>query len=161
MSPGGFVTYGEQDGLAVSTMNALFEDVRGDVFAVGGNWVVSRFDGTRFLSVKPKAPTGEPRWGGQLAFLDRTDTWWILRGAELARYPTAQRIEEMHGKPPRIVYQSRHATGPGFLQLFEDRRGDVWWSAAGDAGELGRWDRATDRFTSHPEAQGRPSNSSR
>jgi ligand-binding sensor domain-containing protein/signal transduction histidine kinase len=156
LSRDGFVTYDEHDGLPAPRIHALFEDANGQVFSVGGNWVISRFDGTRFVSVRPRVPPGRPRWGAQLAFLDRGNRWWILGDTSLGRYPPVRRIEEIDGRPPGRVYSARSGmAGERFLQLFEDARGDVWWSAAGDNGGLGRWDRETERFVTYPDAHGR------
>ena len=150
LSRDGFLTYDEHDGLTAPRIHALFEDENGDVFVVGGNWVVSRFDGSRFLSVNPRVPSGVPRWGAQLAFLDRRNTWWILGEKILGRYPAAHRIEDIDGRPPTILYADRAGTVNRFVQLFEDARGDIWWSAIGDGGGLGRWN-ATAGFSRYPE----------
>jgi DNA-binding NarL/FixJ family response regulator len=51
LSAGGFLTYDEHDGLTADRIRALYEDANGQVFAVGDQWIVSRFDGRRFVSV--------------------------------------------------------------------------------------------------------------
>lgn len=155
LSPHGFITYDEQDGLKPRRIHALFEDASGYIFAVGDHWVVSRFDGTRFVSVHPRVPPGAPRWAAQLAFLDRRGAWWMLGDTGLGRYPIVQRIEEIDGRPPRIVYPDRDGgAGLWFYRLFEDVQGDVWWSAGSQPGELGRWVRHTGRFLKFPDIPG-------
>jgi hypothetical protein len=111
LNPDGFLSYDEHDGLTSARIHALFENARGELFAVGGNWIVSRFDGVRFESVTPRVPPGPPRWGAQLAFLDRGNSWWILGDAALGRYPPVARIE-----------QKRHEVlAAGELQVARDR----------------------------------------
>jgi ligand-binding sensor domain-containing protein/signal transduction histidine kinase len=152
----GFLTYGEHDGLTAARITALYEDAHGQVFAVGGRWTVSRFDGTRFVSVQPRVPPGLPPWGSQGAFLDRHNGWWIVGQASLGRYPVANRIEQMSGRPALLVYpERRQVDGQRFLRLFEDVRGDIWWSAFGANGELGRWDRQNQAFVRYPDVHGR------
>jgi signal transduction histidine kinase/ligand-binding sensor domain-containing protein len=154
LSRHGLITYDEHDGLKARSIHALFEDASGHVFAVGDDWVVSRFDGTRFASVNPRVPPGRFGWAAQGAFLDRTGAWWILGPTSLGRFPVVQRIEEIDGRLPSLVYPNRDgAVSPTFLQLFEDTRGDIWWSASGEAGGLGRWDRATG-FIRYPDVHG-------
>ena len=144
LNPDGFLTYDEHDGLTSARIHALFENARGELFAVGGNWMVSRFDGTRFESVTPRVPPGPPRWGAQLAFLDRGNSWWILGDTALSRYPPVERLEQIDGRAPRLVYPDRQGiAAQRFAQLFEDARGNVWWSSAGDQGGLGRWNPET------------------
>jgi signal transduction histidine kinase/sugar lactone lactonase YvrE len=41
------------------------------------------------------------------------------------------------------------------LRLFEDARGDIWWSASGARGELGRWNRRTEELVTYPDVHGR------
>ena len=58
--------------------------------------------------------------------------------------------------PPR-TWASRRARSlhrHRFLQMFEDARGDLWWSATGDYGGLGRWDRRAGRMMRYPEVHG-------
>jgi signal transduction histidine kinase/ligand-binding sensor domain-containing protein len=156
LRPDGFLTYSEHDGLTAARITALYEDANGQVFVVGGRWTVSRFDGTRFVSVQPRVPPGLPAWSSEAAFLDRRNVWWIVGHTSLGRYPVADRIEEMSGRLARLVYPERHRAGVRrFLHLFEDVRGDIWWSAYGANGELGRWDRQTQAFVQYPEVQGR------
>jgi signal transduction histidine kinase/ligand-binding sensor domain-containing protein len=155
LSADGFLTYDEHDGLTADRIHALFEDATGQVFAVGGNWIISRFDGMGFVSVQPRVPPVTPRWMAQLAFLDRRNAWWILGDTVLGRYPAVERIEEIDGRLPPRVYPDRQAIGPTFERLFEDSRGDVWWAARGETDRLGRWDRKTERFERYPDVGGR------
>ena len=152
----GFLTFGEHDGLTVARINALYEDARGQVFVVGGRWTVSRFDGTRFVSVQLRVPPDSPPWGGQLAFLDRRNAWWVVSQRSLGLHPVADSIENMSVRPARLVYPDRpRVDGKRFLILYEDVRGDIWWSAYGANGELGRWDRETQVFVRYPDVHGR------
>ena len=157
LSQSGFLTYDEHDGLTADRIRALYEDANGQVFAVGDPWVVSRFDGARFVSARPRVPPDPPAWGAQLAFLDRRDAWWIIGVTSLGRYPAAHSIEEIDGRPARLVYERPlAASAQRFMRLFEDVRGDIWWSASGGAtGELGRWDRRTQTFMTYPDVHGR------
>ena len=94
----GFLTYDQHDGLTAARVHALFENATGHVYAVGGNWIVSRFDGVRFVSVQPRLPPAVPRWMAQLAFLDRSNAWWFLVETDLGRYPAGDRIEKIDGR---------------------------------------------------------------
>lgn len=156
LSAGGFLTYDEHDGLTADRIRALFEDTNGQVFAVGDRWIVSRFDGARFVSAQPRAPRGTPPWGTQLAFLDRRNVWWIIGETSLSRYPPVRRIEDIDGRPGHVVYAGQPGIADRrFLRLFEDLHGDIWWSASGRPGELGRWNRRTQTFVRYPDVHGR------
>jgi signal transduction histidine kinase/ligand-binding sensor domain-containing protein len=156
LSPDGFVSYDATDGLAASRIYALYEDTSARVFAVGDRWMVSRFDGTRFVSVRARVPAESIPWGGQGAFLDRRNAWWIIGRSSLGRHPEAMGVEAIGTRAARVMYPNGQSIGDQqFLRLFEDVRGDIWWSTYGTRGEFGRWDRRTQAFVRYPEVHGR------
>jgi ligand-binding sensor domain-containing protein len=51
----GFVTYDTTDGLG-EVIGSIFENHAGELYVTSRNWIISRFDGEKFISVKPGLP---------------------------------------------------------------------------------------------------------
>ena len=80
-------------------------------------------------------------------------------GYGLCRFPRVARVEQLTHTPPKILYTHQRGELPGddVFHLFEDSRGDVWISIAGNLrNAVVRWERATESFHTYSEAQGLP-----
>jgi signal transduction histidine kinase/ligand-binding sensor domain-containing protein len=152
LSRGGFTSFHEADGLGHPRVYSLVEEAAG-VVAVGTDWHLSRFDGARFHSVRPRLTEGLAPWLSQAAFLDRRGQWWILSRGGLARFPVSTRFEDIDGRVPPIVYgKGEGVLGEMPYRLFEDQQGDLWIGGLVNGG-LSRWERSSGRITLFPETQ--------
>lgn len=145
----GFTNYTAADGLSSPSVNSIFENQSGDLFAsvnLGSTRVVSRFDGEKFLTIKPHLPpeVTYAGWGlGQTIWQDHLGAWWIPTGNGLFRSPDQTNFDRLAQTAfQRVAYRAK--TGEIF-RLFEDSRGDIWMATTGGA-ETGlfRWERAAD-----------------
>jgi signal transduction histidine kinase/ligand-binding sensor domain-containing protein len=153
----GFVFVDDASGPGRDEVRALYESEAGELFAVSGDWRLSRFDGRRVTSAQPRVPRPQMGWMGQAAFLDRDGRWWILSPAGVGRLPAMRRFEDLDRGIPEVEYPLRDVLpGEGPFRLFEDARRDVWISvqAAGYA-PLARWERSTERVQPQLEVRSR------
>jgi signal transduction histidine kinase/ligand-binding sensor domain-containing protein len=152
LTRGGFTTFDGADGLAPTRIYGLVEDAPG-VVAVSYDWLLSRFDGVRFQSVRPRLPEVVAPWLSQGAWLDHQGQWWILTRTTLARFPRSARFADLHGRAPPTVYaKGKGVVGDVPYRLFEDRQGDMWIGGVVNGG-VSRWERASGRFTTFPETR--------
>jgi ligand-binding sensor domain-containing protein/signal transduction histidine kinase len=158
----GFTTYTEADGIGRNQIHSIYEDLHGNLYAVSGRWFVSRFDGKRFISVRPVMPAGASYSSGSpVAFLDRQGEWWMLTSTVAYRFGRVRRIEQLaHARPIFDTEGRGGLTSDHIAGLFEDSRGDIWMSA-GRVLEtvLTKWERATDTIRRYPGPQGLPTDS--
>jgi ligand-binding sensor domain-containing protein/two-component sensor histidine kinase len=158
----GFTTFNKADGLGKLRITSIFEGPRRELFAANadGEPIINRFDGKRFTAVWPEIPRDikEFGWGhNQVTFQDHTGEWWVPTGSGLCRFPRVASVEQLAHIQPMAVYDHRRGQLPGddVFRLFEDTRGDVWISIAGNLrNAVVRWDRASETFHVYSEAQG-------
>ncbi|MEZ5426816.1 MAG: two-component regulator propeller domain-containing protein [Pyrinomonadaceae bacterium] len=160
---GGFTTYTVADGLGRSDIEAIYQNKAGEIYVANGDWVVSRFDGKGFVSIKPDLgeDLGAPPWTSNVSFLDSHDSWWFLTKNYLFRFDNVKKIEDLPKMKPAAVFESNDDfKNGGFYRLFEDSRGDVWTSIrSGDAEKmgLGLWRRGENKFYFFGEKEDFPS----
>ena len=158
MARNGFTTFGRADGLAPDVAG-MVEDSSGELYVVSRTereLVLNRFDGTRFVQIRPRFPSqvNYLGWGwSQIAVQDRAGEWWVATGRGLCRYPRVSRAEELARTPPRAVYTRRDGLGgEDVFRVFGDSRGDIWVSAFAEGkSTLTRWERTTGRFHRHSD----------
>lgn len=144
----GFTTYNEADGLDKARINAMFENAAGELFVTSfprNGRFVSRFDGEKFSTVKPRFPAyvDYHGWGWQQTVLqDHLGAWWISTGAGLFRSPDNTSFENL--ARARLEKQQTGAKGEEPFRIFEDSRGDIWVTTTTRDNELKRWERAKD-----------------
>jgi ligand-binding sensor domain-containing protein/signal transduction histidine kinase len=158
LSRSGFVTFGEEDGLG-HAVSGIFERPNGELCVTSTNWLVSRFDGRRFATVRPRLPASLPasRWRFfQTTLEDRAGEWWIATGEGLCRFAKPSPLEELAERPPRAVYTTKDGLADDDVaRLFEDARGDIWIGTFAPAG-LTRFDRRSGLFRRYGAAEGLP-----
>jgi len=152
----GFTTYDQSDGFKVPTINSIFENRAGELFAsVNANKngrFLSRFDGGKFVGgaknlLESDKPSG---WGWmQTVWQDGWGAWWIPSAEGLFRSPPATGFEQL----PESVLQriETGAKGKEIFRIFEDSRGDVWIATTGTTNELLRWERGRDTWHDHTQ----------
>jgi signal transduction histidine kinase/ligand-binding sensor domain-containing protein len=157
----GFVTYGREDGLATAT--DVFEDAAGGLYTYAVNFKngrsidgrpasdsdemdmsFGRFDGRRFEWFKPGPPF---QWGWvveKFVIRTRNGEYWLASGLGLFRYPPLPVFEAITtAKPIRIFTAKDGLPAEQVYCLFEDSRGDVWFSIVSGTNALFRWSRAS------------------
>ena len=146
----GLVSYGAKDGLGHPHIRTFLEHPGGGIFAVSSDWVVNRFEGTRFSAVRPQIPEGATlTYYSRGAFLDRTGRWWLITDHGLHRLRAAATIEQAVRQRAEAVYRTEDGLPNNeVVRLFEDSHGDIWIAnrSAASAANLSRWDRTTGRF---------------
>jgi len=146
----GFTTYKTSDGLNYDYVNSIFENPAGELFVTTypkDERVVSRFDGEKFTSVKPRLPdyVKYHGWGWQRTVLqDKRGAWWIASGGGLFRSPDNTDFTALARAP--LDKQETGAEALEVFRLFEDSRGDIWLFTTGTAYELFHWERAANRW---------------
>jgi signal transduction histidine kinase/ligand-binding sensor domain-containing protein len=169
----GFTKFDENDGLPLNATFAAFFDTNGGEI-VGADHPnernISVFRNGKFTYVKPNYPPEIEYWGwGANAVLQTHDgEWWITVGSSdgqrkkygsnwintplLVRFPKVDNIEDLAKIQPKKIY--RISDIPNTLQtmqLYEDKRSDIWIMALGNGDFLYRWDRKTDSFIDYRE----------
>jgi two-component sensor histidine kinase/streptogramin lyase len=161
----GFTTFEKADGLAKPRIASIFENQRGELCAITGEGepLINCFDDQRFTAVLPRIPRDIKSFGwgwNQITFQDHTGEWWVNTGSGLCRFPHVTNVEQLAHTLPKAVYNLQRGSLPGddVFRLFEDSRGDVWISIAGNVrNAVARWDRASESFHTYSDADGLPS----
>lgn len=164
ISRAGFVTYGQQDGLALNNVVSIFEDRSGELCVMTRDSRVNCFDGKRFHSVLPNFPNQMLLgfWGWhQITFQDHTGKWWVPTGEGLVRFPVS-RFAQLASAHPDAIYNAQNGVPGEVFRIFEDSRGDVWistWISSRPSAEGGlmRWEHATGIIHRYSAAEGAPS----
>lgn len=143
----GFIFYDIPEKLPYGGATSIFTADTGDVFATSSSSDLLRFDGEKFNEIQPFGMKIRS-WGwNQLDLKSRIDgEWWIPTGAGLFRYPAVAKFEDLQKTPPKRIYsKSDGLIADDIFRLFEDSRGDLWFSCITKAG-LMRWERAADKI---------------
>src|SRR5262245_2307083 len=154
----GWTTYSEPEGLG-SSVTSIFENPAGELYVGSRPWLISRFGGGRFTTVRPRLPAAvtEASWRDINNVLqDRQGDWWFGTRTGLFRLAKPRRFEDLADARPRAVYTTRDGLAQDDVsRVFEDTRGDIWiasWVPA--RAVVVRWERATGTFHRYSEAEG-------
>ena len=162
----GFVSYGEEDGIA--SVRSIFADraggvcFRGYVFrqVLGGAAAANtnetywpqfgRYDGERINWFAPDALKHKNfGWVDENVTLQTGNgEWWIAMGDELYRFPSTDNFADLqHAKPLNVFGKTGLIAGRQVWRVFEDSRQRVWVSLieSGNNG-LAYWDRASEAW---------------
>ncbi len=149
----GFTTFGKADGFFWAT--SILETRAGDLLVAGApsaqGWSINRFDGEKFIPIRPRFPKALLTWGwNQTVLEDHTGEWWVGANSGLLRFPKVSRPEQLANTPPKAIYTTRDGLSADLtLRLFEDSRGDIWIGSVGQGitlNGLSRWERSTGAF---------------
>jgi ligand-binding sensor domain-containing protein/signal transduction histidine kinase len=157
----GFTSYFETDGLGNGRISQLFSGHDGRLYVVAdgvGDSVpfILRFDGHGFVREKPNLPpkTGLT-WGwNNLILQDQKGDWWIPTAQGLYRFSGNKSFSELATTKPTKVYtvQDGMASNTVF-RLFEDARGDLWFSTLDSLPSVHRWERSSDKIYGYVPAE--------
>jgi ligand-binding sensor domain-containing protein/signal transduction histidine kinase len=154
LSSSGFTTYGSSDGLASVEIAGMVESRAGELYAISNkgsyDLALNRFEGERFVAIRPRVPRGLTQFGwgwAQVVLQDKFGEWWIASSGGVLRYPSVRGDELAITESRRVLRTSRELPAGTVFRIFEDSRGDVWISTSGyGAHGLTRWERATQRI---------------
>ncbi len=155
----GLISYGEEEGVTNPEVIQIYEGRHGELYAISSKWSIHRFDGERFITVRPNLPrhifdSSSGRWW---IIQDRTGEWWVGTIEGLYRFPSVKRLEDLSRTTPRAVYTTRDGLPDNNInRLYEDSRGDIWISSYNPPGLVTRWERATGTFQVYSQAHGMP-----
>lgn len=155
----GFLSYLGADGLSSEDVISGFEGQSGELYFISDKWLINRFDGTRFISVRPLLPKQitDSSMHRQVIIQDHTGEWWAATAEGLYRYPSVNRLEDLARTKPKGVYTKTDGLADNNIsRLFEDSRGDIWISTYTPPLTLTRWERSTGVFHIYTEADGMP-----
>jgi PAS domain S-box-containing protein len=158
ISPQGFVTYGQADGLG-SAVTGLMEYDSSRIIVLTGARQINWFDGEKIMPTKLSAPPGREQWRWNRSLLrDHLGEWWVAGKAGLYRFAKNRDPASFLKAPPAALYTVRDGVPEDPIsRLFEDSRGDVWISTFAPAHQpLTRWSRATSRFIRYSDQDGLP-----
>jgi ligand-binding sensor domain-containing protein/signal transduction histidine kinase len=150
----GFTSYFESDGLGSSRISQLFSDRNDNVYVLADGLtnlipVIVRFDGHGFVREQPNLPPKtEFTWGwNHLIVHDRAGDWWIPTAQGLYRFSGNKSFSELATTKPTRVYTVKDGIGAHTIfRLFEDARGDLWFSTVDSARSNHRWERSSDKI---------------
>lgn len=154
----GLVNYGQEEGLG-QAISSVFENKGGELYAYSSVWRISRFDGGRFITLKPNLPAAvtDLSWRERSGLIqDHTGEWWVATREGLCRFPKVGRFELLAQARPKVVYTTRDGLAHNDVtRLFEDSRGDIWVASFVPTREVvTRWERRTATFNRYSEADG-------
>jgi signal transduction histidine kinase/ligand-binding sensor domain-containing protein len=160
LSRKGFVSYNVDDGLGRDFIINVFSDRAGTIYAANHDWIVNRFDGRKFSSVKLNIPELPTDWLSRKTLLDSAGDWWFATRDGLYRFTGIEKLEQINERRPSNVYKTEQGLpNSNIFGVFEDSGANVWISFDGERGDfLTRWNRSTGEFRTFTNADGIPKN---
>lgn len=172
LSPEGFVTYDERDGLLSvgeifgdraggvcfkasvlgDDRKSVFEGAKLDVLKPLDKYHIrfGRFDGREFTWFLPDVPKSRNfGWVGDGVTLQaRNGEFWVGTGEGLYRFPPADDFTQIRHARPLAIYRTKpDLPAPGqVFRIFEDSAGNIWASTASNPNGLAFWNRANETF---------------
>jgi ligand-binding sensor domain-containing protein/two-component sensor histidine kinase len=160
LSRKGFVTYNMDDGLGSEPISNIFSDRKGTLYASNVDWMINRFDGRKFTSVKLNIPETPDNWLSRKTLLDSAGDWWFATRSGLYRYSGIENLEQINGRQPTKIYKTEDGLPDNNIYgVFEDSRANVWVASAGARSDsITRWNREKNEFRVFSQADGVPEN---
>lgn len=160
----GPVTYTQAEGLAEDRVDKVLEDRTGALVAVRIRkhaLLLQSQAGSRFQARPVPFPkdVANPGWGwNQPALQDHLGDWWIATGSGLCRFDRSPGAAGIASARHARTYKVASVAGAEeVFAVFEDSRGDIWFSVASPVTNgLGRWRRREDRVEGFHEQEGLP-----
>ena len=127
-----------------------------------GRSTLGRFDGQRFIPIRPAWPSQITYFGwgrGQVVAQDKAGEWWIATGQGLCRFARADSVERLTDARPKAVYTKRDGLpGDEIFAVFADSHNGIWIGTIGPGNQdgLALWDRNTGHLHAFSEADGLP-----
>jgi ligand-binding sensor domain-containing protein/signal transduction histidine kinase len=150
----------EAEGLAAPNVIGFLEDRHHTLYAVTrspSGVMLNRFDGKQFIPVRPntKGIRAFGRGFQQVALQDHAGRWWIATAEGLLRYRPGD--VSVLGQAFDALMLPVLPDGGNVFRVFEDSRGDIWWSTSGHiVNGLARWNQALGKIEIFSEGDGLP-----
>jgi ligand-binding sensor domain-containing protein/signal transduction histidine kinase len=164
LSMSGFTTYGLADGLASVHIVDIVETNTGELCVIsttgGHDFTLNKFDGERFVPIRPRFPLGVTQFGwgwAQVALQEASGEWWIATSAGAVRYPRVS-VNQLETTEPHLFLRTFRELPPGTVfRVFSDSRSDLWISTSGyNTHGLMRWERRTGHIQRFLQEDGLP-----
>jgi signal transduction histidine kinase/ligand-binding sensor domain-containing protein len=154
----GFTIFGEPDGFGEKDdIRSIHFDRAGNLFLAVRPQKILRYRNGKFESIKP---LNLPKRSWSWHFLDvhsMDDEWWIPSSNGLLRYPPVADVSELAGTRPKKIYTTDDGLpGNEIFNIFEDSKGDIWFTIVGAENSLMRWERKSEKFHNYTTADGLP-----
>ncbi len=134
----GFTAYDEPNGTKNASVNSIFENASGEIFASYNDGIVrtvSRFDGEKFENIKPAFSSDIKYfgWGNRHTVLqDKAGDWWFPTAAGLYKSSRPAQFKDLAKMIPQRIANLQDSQ---IFRLFEDSQGNFWISGIKPAGE--------------------------
>src|SRR5579872_2734485 len=159
ISRNGLVSFTEGDGLGGHDIVSLFENSRGQLFAVSrsrNNLFLNLFSEGKFQATRVNIPSDlvSIRWHGHYDVIVNADEedWWVATHGGLARFTLITNPATLARARPQYYLRDEN-----IFRLFQDRRRDLWISTQHKLQNvLTIWNWQRGRFDRFPAAGGAP-----
>jgi ligand-binding sensor domain-containing protein/signal transduction histidine kinase len=160
----GLTTFTQADGLGDERVDQILEDRTGVLVASrarNASFLLQSQQGQRFQTAAVPFPAAvvTPAWSwNQPVLQDHLGDWWVATGQGLCRFDQSPSAAGISKARHVRTYKVAGAVGAeGGFAVFEDSRGDIWFSVASPVTNgLGRWRRREDRLEGFHERDGLP-----
>lgn len=153
----GFLKFDESDGIPADDLTSLFTNSDGELFLTSGKQRILHLVDGRFEVVVPGG-LGSRSWSvGQLDIQSSTGEWLISSYKGLRVYPRPATFGALAATSPSRIYTTSDGLfGNEIFNLFEDSRGDIWFTSANNIDSLQRLERKTGKLFRYTTAEGLP-----
>ncbi len=156
----GMESFSAVNGLNSGAIQSLYER-NGVFYAVSSGGYISRFDGAKFETVRPKIDEDSTfSWLSSVAFPDSRGDWWILTQTKLYRFAAPREFADLANQKPSAIYTTADGLKSNeIFRIFEDSRRDLWISTRGvdpQTHGLTHWSRADGKFYAFGEKENFP-----
>lgn len=158
----GLTTYTESSNLIDPRIHSIYENARGEIFVVHGDWRISRITENGIESIQLGLPP-EARliWTSTSAVLDDQNNWWGLTENKLYHFAAEENFAAINRRPPSKIYaQEADGLKSNYLyRAFKDSRGNLWFSTRHDNTErngLTKFDIAAKKFQDFSKVENFP-----
>jgi PAS domain S-box-containing protein len=156
-SPNSFYTFDKKDGLLDKFINWIFGNKNGDIFLTSGAQYLSRVSNGKIENLTiPNIK--EKYWTNNFLDLQSQDgEFWLSSTNGLYRYPKISNFLDLNKISPKKVYTTADGLNTNVIgALFEDPRGDIWFSALTPKVSLMRLEKSTGKIYSYTPDDGLP-----
>lgn len=154
----GFTIFGPEDGIAATDdIRAIYETRNGRLVLPVRPRRLLLQEGGKFIPIEPREMR-KRSWGWRsLDIYSMDGEWWIPTEKGLLRFPPTADPRDLARVAPKKIYTTADGLpGDEIFQLFEDSRGDIWFSIVGVDYSILRWERKTEKLHQTSGADGLP-----
>ena len=158
LAPGNFTIFGKEDGfIEEDDIRSIYPGPDGDVYVPTRPHKTLFFRNGKFQSVTP-FKLAKRSWSWHfLDLLSKDQEWWIPTEHGLYRYPRLTKFEDIENAAPKNIYSiTTGLPGEEIFNMFEDSRGDIWFTIVGVKHSLLRWQRSSNSIIATNDDDGLP-----